>query len=76
MDLDLLQYPGAALGLVGAVLVAGKTDRWRRLGFGLWLGSNAALIGWAIWAGAWGLFGMYVVYFVTSAIGLWNNRSR
>lgn len=76
MTLDLLQWPGAALGLIGAVLVSGKTARGRRWGFGLWLGSNSLLITWCIWAQAWGLLAMYVVYLVTSAVGLRNNWER
>ena len=74
MTWDLLQWPGAALGLIGALLVAGTSSDARRLGFALWLGSNAFLIGWTLWSNAWGLFGMYVFYFITSALGLWNNR--
>lgn len=71
---DVAQYAGVALGLTGAVLVAGSTQRSRRWGFGLWICSNAALITWAVHATAWGLLAMYAVYSVTSAMGWWNNR--
>ena len=76
MNLDLLQWPGATLGLIGALLVAMASPRNRRLGFILWLGSNACLITWACWSGAWPLAGMYVFYFATSVLGVWNNRRR
>jgi hypothetical protein len=74
MNMDLLQYPGVALGLVGAVLVCQRTASIRRWGFLLWIGSNALLISWAIGAAAWGLLAMYAVYSVTSVMGWWNNR--
>ena len=71
---DAAQYLGVALGLTGAVLVAGATPRARRWGFGLWIAANAALITWAIHAAAWGLLAMYAVYSVTSVVGWRNNR--
>ena len=74
--LDCLQWPGAALGLAGAVLVSGRTARSRRWGFGLWLASNALLITWCTWSQAWGLLAMYAVYLITSAAGLRNNLER
>lgn len=75
MSLDLLQYPGVALGLIGAILVSQRSSRARRWGFGLWIGSNALLISWAVGATAWGLLAMYAVYSVTSVMGWWNNRA-
>ena len=74
MQMDLLQYPGVALGLIGAVLVSQSSPRARRSGFLLWIGSNVLLISWAIGAAAWGLLAMYAVYSVTSVMGWWNNR--
>ena len=74
MFMDLLQYPGVALGLVGAVLVSQRASRARRCGFLLWIGSNVLLISWAVSAAAWGLLAMYAVYSVTSVMGWWNNR--
>ena len=71
---DGTQYIGVALGLTGAVLVAGATTRSRRWGFGLWITSNACLISWTVNAGAWGLLAMYAVYSITSVVGLWDNR--
>lgn len=70
---DLLQYVGVVFGLAGAVLVSQRSQRARRRGFMLWIGSNILLISWAINAAAWGLLAMYAVYSVTSVIGCWNN---
>ena len=58
---EAAQYVGVALGLTGAVLVAGSTARSRRWGFGLWIASNACLISWTLNAAAWGLLAMYAV---------------
>ena len=74
MLLDIIQYGGVALGLTGAVLVSSGLRQRRRLGFGLWLGSNACLIAWALSMAAWVLLGMYAVYTITSTLGWWNNR--
>lgn len=74
MAMDVLQYGGVALGLTGAVLVSQRSQRARRNGFLLWIGSNVLLINWAVGAAAWGLLAMYAVYSVTSVMGWWNNR--
>lgn len=75
MTMDVLQYGGVALGLTGAVLVSQRSQRARRNGFLLWIGSNVLLISWAVGAAAWGLLAMYAVYSVTSVMGWWNNRA-
>jgi hypothetical protein len=67
--MDALQYGGVALGLTGAVLVSQRSQRARRNGFLLWIGSNVLLISWAVGAAAWGLLAMYAVYSVTSVVG-------
>lgn len=69
MTVDFLQYPGAILGLLGAVLVAQDSAESRRIGFGLWMLSNAFLIAFACAVGAWALVGMYACYAATSAWG-------
>ncbi len=75
MTIDLLQWPGALLGLIGAILVAQKTASSRRWGFGLWILSNAFLIIFAIAVGAWALVLMYACYAGTSVWGWRNNRT-
>jgi hypothetical protein len=74
--IDLLQWPGMVLGLLGAVLVASGQARVRRAGFAVWLVSNGCWIVWALHAQAWGLLGMQVFFSVTSVMGWWNNRER
>jgi hypothetical protein len=75
MNLDILQWPGAALGLIGAALVSGNSNRARRWGFATWIVSNLVLIVWCVWSGAWGLLAMYSVYLITSGMGWRNNRN-
>jgi len=74
MPLDVFQYSGVALGLIGAILVSQRSAQHRRWGFLLWIGSNVLLISWTIGAAAWGLLAMYAVYSVTSIMGWRNNR--
>jgi hypothetical protein len=73
ISLDLLQYPGVILGLAGAVLVSGASTHRRRLGFGVWIISNAFLITWAAATGAWGILVMNSVYLGTAYMGWRNN---
>lgn len=73
--LDLIQYAGVALGLAGSLLVPSARRERRRIGFGLWIVSNAFLITWTIHAQAFGLLGMYAFYSATSLAGWWNNRA-
>jgi len=72
--IDLLQWPGMALGLLGAPLVASARARLRMHGFAAWLVSNLCWIAWAIDAHAWGLVAMQLVFCASSAAGLYNNR--
>lgn len=72
--IDLLQWPGMVLGLLGAPLVASRQARIRRYGFAVWLVSNGCWIAWGLHAGAWGLVGMQVVFCGSSALGWWNNH--
>lgn len=75
MTIEMLQWPGALLGLIGAVLVAQKSMASRRWGFVLWILSNACLVVFAVAVGAWALVGMYACYAATSAWGWKNNRA-
>lgn len=74
--LNILQWPGMALGLAGAPLVACRSDRLRLWGFAAWLASNACWIVWATNAQAWGLLAMQSVFCLTSAQGVWNHLPR
>ena len=73
MVTDILQWLGALLGILGAPLVASAHSRNRRLGFAVWMGSNAALIVWASITGAWGLVGMQAFFSWSSWRGWRNN---
>lgn len=74
--LAYLEYPGAALGLIGAWLVSQRQGRFRRYGFGVWIISNICMILFAISRPTplWGLFAMFLVYCGTSVMGWMNNR--
>lgn len=74
--IDLLQWPGMLLGLVGAPLVASSRASLRMHGFAAWLVSNLCWIAWAAHAHAWGLVAMQLVFCASSAAGLSNNRKR
>ncbi len=72
--MDLLQWPGMALSLLGAYFITNPDVRWRRRGFACWLVANPLLILWAIWHGAWGIALMQVAFLITSGIGWWRCR--
>ena len=72
--IDLLQWIGAILGMLGAPLVASRSSRVRCSGFGVWIGSNVALISWASITGAWGLVAMQAFFCWSSWRGWMNNR--
>lgn len=70
--MEFLQWPGAVLGLIGALLVSQPEVARRRTGFSVWIVSNTMLIGYAVYAHAWALVGLYVLYGLTSIMG-WKN---
>jgi len=53
--IDLAQWPALILTVAAAWLVGSLRPRWRILGFGLFLLSNALWVIWALPLGAWGL---------------------
>lgn len=71
----ICEIAGAALGIAGAVLTAGKTGALRRIGFACWIVGNVFLITWGLGVGAYSLCGLYVFYTGTSVYGWWNNRN-
>lgn len=72
--LDALQWPGMALGLLGAWLVASGKRPVRRRGFAVWIASNVCWIIWSIATSAWGLLIMQACFTATSFLGWWNHR--
>lgn len=73
MVIDILQWLGALLGVLGAPLVASRHAKVRRTGFGVWMGSNALLLAWASITGAWGLVAMQAFFSWSSWRGWRNN---
>jgi len=53
--LDLVQWPAMAVTLLAAWLVASSRKGRRRLGFWVFLLSNALWIGWGLYTSAWAL---------------------
>lgn len=53
--LDALQWPAMAITLAASWFVASRQAGRRRLGFWLFLASNALWIAWGVPAGAWAL---------------------
>lgn len=76
MVIDIIQWIGALLGILGAPLVASAHSRNRRLGFAAWMGSNAALLTWGACTGAWALAGMQLFFGWSSWRGWRNNGER
>jgi hypothetical protein len=72
--LDALQWPGMALGLLGAWWVASPHRHVRARGFLVWIASNACWIAWSIASGGWGLLIMQTAFCATSCLGWWNHR--
>ncbi len=53
--LNALQWPAMAVTLLGAWLVASKSEARRAWGFWVYLASNALWIGWGWYTGGWAL---------------------
>ncbi len=72
--LNQLQWPAAAVGIVGAWLVGALARRSRKIGFLCFLASNVLWIGWGLIFGNWGLVAMQAAFTVTSLRGVMTNR--
>ncbi|HYE07641.1 MAG TPA: hypothetical protein VEL07_19135 [Planctomycetota bacterium] len=72
--LDQLQWPAAAIGILGAWLVGALARRSRRLGFWCFLASNVLWITWGMLTGNWGLVAMQAAFTITSLRGVLTNR--
>lgn len=70
MMLQLLEWSGAILGLLGAGLLALNT-RHSGYGFVAFLLSNCCWIGFGLLSGSYGLLTMQAGFTVTSAIGVY-----
>ena len=67
---NLSEVIGAALGSLGALLLAAK-GRWSGFGFIAFLASNVAWLAFSRDAGHWFFFAQQVVFTLTSLIGIW-----
>ena len=76
MSLDLLQYPAAAIGILGAWLVGSLDGRARFWGFLCFLASNLLIILWAFSGPFYAIVFMQACYFVTSVRGALSNKAR
>lgn len=68
-----LEWTGAALGLLGAALLATNT-RWSAYGWLAFLASNGCWIAYAQMHEAWGLMAQQAGFTATSVLGLWRWR--
>ena len=68
---DWVEPVGAIAGIAGSVLMA---TRRTKTAFAIWLVSNLALGAFAFAKDAHWLSVMYVAYFATSALGIYNHR--
>ena len=67
---DLLQYLGAASGMLGALLLA-LNNSYSKFGYLAYLVSNVAWVAFAVLTQVQGLLVMQGFFFVTALIGLW-----
>ncbi|WP_371436601.1 hypothetical protein [Polaromonas sp.] len=72
--LDLMQWPAFAASL-GAAYLVGSTDKGRRkVGFWVFLASNALWIAWGLPQGAWALLALQVCLAVLNIRGLFKTE--
>lgn len=68
--IDWLQWPAAALTVLGAWFVGSKRAGRRRVGFWLYLGSNAAWVAWGLPASAYAVVALQAFLLVMNIRGL------
>lgn len=68
--LGVLEWSGAALGLIGSALLAANS-RYSGYGFVFFLASNIAWFAFGTITGTWGMVWMQVGFTITSFIGLY-----
>jgi len=76
IPLDPLQTPAVALGMAGAVLVAGRSAGVRVLGFCAWVIGNMF---WVVYGAATGnpyVMVMFTFYWVTAVLGAVNSTTK
>lgn len=73
--LNLVEWGGAALGMLGSAVLAAHAP-WSRMGWLIWIASNLLLIAYTVAIGSWGLLSMQAFYMVTSTVGAWRSFRR
>lgn len=71
--LNALQYIGASLGVLGAFLLA-LNIKASSYAWIIWVLSNLTLLAWSFASGLWGIFGMQVVFLMTSLLGCYRHQ--
>jgi len=72
IDFDPLQTPEVALGMVGAVLVAGRGAGTMALGFCAWVIGNLFWVAYGAVSGNPYVVVMFAFYWVTAVVGVVN----
>ena len=72
--LDLLQWPAFAVTVGAGWLVASGEQRWRLVGFGLFLVSNVLWVAWGWHDAAWALVALQGFLVITNVRGIADNR--
>ncbi|HOB43701.1 MAG TPA: hypothetical protein PKV78_04985 [Methanoculleus thermophilus] len=72
IPLDPLQTPAVVLGMVGAVLVAGRTAGMRMCGFGAWVIGNVFWVVYGAVTENWYVVVMFGFYWVMAVVGVRN----
>lgn len=69
-NLRLIEWLGAAAGMIGALLIASNTiySPYGWIAFGV---SSVSLVVFAVRLKAWGLLSLQLCFCLTNAIGLW-----
>jgi hypothetical protein len=76
IPLDPLQTPAVVLGMVGAVLVAGKGAGVRRCGFGAWVIGNVFWVAYRVVTENLYVMVMFGFYWVMAVVGVVNAREK
>jgi len=71
---DPLQGPAVVLGIAGAVLVAGRSEKVRAAGFGAWVVGNLMWVIHASMQDNGYMMAFFGFYWLTAALGLINAR--
>ena len=72
-DLISVSSVGVMLGITGGILNCSTCNSHKVIGFSVWIISNTTLAYWAFSKGDIDIMYMYIFYFGTSSVGLYNH---